>query len=179
MNKYLKIAAVFFLFLLLFRAGGFLTFFHIQQRMIKEEIKKQIITGLPEHQLKIFKFSENENAFTSKEIKWVEKNEFIFEGKMYDVVKVKNVCDEKWFYCFEDTKETALVLHLDQIQKDLLSNPLEKNCTNLLVQLLTTPFEIHTFHTAANMAASSIKTIHYIFGLKTWISIPNSPPPRF
>jgi hypothetical protein len=160
-------------------SGGFLILFQIQQKMVKKEIKKQIIAGLPEHQLKIFKFSANENEFQSMGLKWIEENEFIFEGKMYDVVKFKNVDNEKWFYCFEDTRETALTAMHDKLLEDFQNKPLEKNSINLLIHLLTTPFEIQLFRSTANRVAIIVEPHHYLFKLKTWTTLPAYHPPRF
>lgn len=146
--------------------------------MIKKEIKKQIVSGLSDHELKIFKFPANEKDFSSHGIKWVEKNEFIFEGKMYDVVRVKKINNEEWFYCFEDIKETALVERLDNLQKGLANNPVDKNSTNLLVHLLTTPLEIQTFRTITNCVSKDFELVQYVFKMKVWSSSPISPPPK-
>ncbi|HEY9115043.1 MAG TPA: hypothetical protein VIN10_10085 [Bacteroidales bacterium] len=146
--------------------------------MIKKEIKEQIVSGLPDHELRIFKIPIGEKDFSSLGIKWVEENEFIFEGKMYDVVKVKNVNNEKWFYCFEDHKESALVDKLNKLQNGLANNPIKKNSNNLLVHILTTPFEIQTLRTAANWALNDFEPIRYFFRIKDWSPSPASPPPK-
>lgn len=178
MSKYLKFAAIFFLFLLLFRAGGFLTLFQVHQKLIKREIKKQIIAGLPDNELKVFKFSLDEN-YSLKGIKWVEEDEFIFKGKMFDVVRVKIIDGEKLLYCYEDNKETNLTNRMNKLQKDFQNNPIEKNSTNLLVQLLNTPFEIQAHQIVAGFASIKNHSFHYFFRLKSWSAIPVYPPPKF
>lgn len=95
--------------------GGFYLNFIVEQCLIRERIKEQIIKQLPENELSLIKVSSREQ----NKIKWLEDGkEFRYCGIMYDVVKVRNLNDSTYYYCFCDLKESRLLTNLDKLVKD-------------------------------------------------------------
>jgi hypothetical protein len=166
------------LFLLIFQAGGFLAVFHVQQKMIRKQIKKQIIAGIPDHELTVFKIPANTVDFNSVGLKWVKQHEFIYQGKMYDVVRTRIIDEFTWYYCFEDKNETDLVNRLDNVQNGLANTTAERNKTTLLTQILTSQFCIKNSIQFFSDEIIDIFQTKYAFSIKTWSSSPSSPPPK-
>jgi len=73
----------------------------VQQELNRENIAKQMALKLPEEQLVKIK--------NCQEIKWEEEGkEFYLAGTFYDVVKIKKVKGELWYYCINDAMESQL-----------------------------------------------------------------------
>jgi hypothetical protein len=114
-----------FVFLLLtafaFNIGGPFVILKIQQHQIKQEIERQIKTGIPENELtQITISSENQ-----KDLFWKDRNEFRFRGNMYDVVRVEIVnATTKVYHCIPDGQETKLIA---KYFKDLQKRRKDKN----------------------------------------------------
>lgn len=72
---------------------------------IKEEVKKKAEDNFQKKDLAFFEFSETE--FST--LDWKEEREFRLNGKMYDIVDIKYVSENKiQVYCFDDEKEASL-----------------------------------------------------------------------
>jgi hypothetical protein len=104
--------SILIVFLFVFKLGGFFVFHTLQQQHIRKEIKTAIKQGVPENELNVIKVtSENKEL-----LDWKNEKEFRYGGVMYDVVKVKQISSETTvYYCVNDTKETILFAHLDEM----------------------------------------------------------------
>jgi hypothetical protein len=107
--------SIFLTFVFLYSIVGFYLNFVMEQCMIKKEIKEKILKKLPENELTVIKIS-----FENREkIIWEEEGkEFRFGGCMYDVVKIRQVYDTTFYYCFCDVKESRLLTKLDKLVRD-------------------------------------------------------------
>ncbi|NOX16822.1 MAG: hypothetical protein GXO87_00870 [Chlorobi bacterium] len=101
-----KYASIILLFIFMFVSGGYQIYFKYLQYDIRQEIKREIRTGLNEMDLTLVVVSsENENK-----INWIKKNkEFRYKGLMYDVVRIKTKDNKKYYYCINDIKEKNLI----------------------------------------------------------------------
>lgn len=101
-----KISAIFLLLLFLFSTTGYYVFYSIQLHKAKKEAKKQVLAGVPDSMLETIEASSN--------IRWEgdDDDEFLFEGNMYDVVRVEVKDGKTLYHCINDKKEKELLQKL-------------------------------------------------------------------
>jgi hypothetical protein len=98
--------SVILLFIFLFDLGGYYVWFCIWQNNMQKEIRKEIRKGLKDEDLTLIIISVDEESGIS----WIEQNkEFRYQGDMYDVVKISQQNQEKYYYCIRDIKEKQLI----------------------------------------------------------------------
>jgi hypothetical protein len=85
-------------------AGYIIIFWQIQQD-IKKEMLYKISQVIPSDKLTCIKFLKKDVSPSD----WNEKNEFEFQGEMYDVVKKIETSSYYMFYCLNDEKEEMLI----------------------------------------------------------------------
>lgn len=92
---------------------GYYVVYRIQQHRIKEEMEELIFASTPETQFEVFDLAQNSSA-----IKWEkEGKEFMLNGEMYDVAKIKKVNGRILLYCLNDKKEKELLRHFEKAMK--------------------------------------------------------------
>ena len=97
-------------------------FFEVQRINIRHEIKHNILRQLTDYQLVIFSKTRD-----------FDKEEFEFNGIMYDVVRQETIDGRVILLCFEDNNETQLNHSIEEsIKKDFSKNPLSKNQQKLI-----------------------------------------------
>ncbi len=80
---------------------------------IQKENKSQIQKGLSDDELTLIIPQQGK-----KEIFWFKKDkEFLYKRQMYDVVRIKNVGQEKHYYCICDKKEEKLMSDYNRMHK--------------------------------------------------------------
>jgi len=101
-----KYASILFVLIFVFNIGGYDCWYHILQISIQNEIRKEIRNGLKETDLcKIITPTNGKSG-----IYWIKLNkEFIFNSRMYDVVKLKVQGKKTIYYCYDDKKEKKLI----------------------------------------------------------------------
>lgn len=91
---------------------------------MREEMLEKIIKKLPDKDLTIISITRS----NSQSFKWTDKNEeFRFEGKLYDLVRVRKAVDTTFFYCINDTQEEKLIANLDEHLQRETDNQLPQN----------------------------------------------------
>ena len=101
----------------------------------KESVKEKIFREIKDEELEIVSVSNNQNIYWEEEGK-----EFLLNGQMYDVVKVRSVNGKMTLYCINDKKEKALIDNYNLVTKHN-SSPDKKgknafdNSFNLFVDL--------------------------------------------
>jgi hypothetical protein len=168
--------SLFLLFLMLFQTAGTLFVFRIQQHKIRREIKQQIKAGVPEAELVLFKSHEGK---PNPAFQRVEKHEFRYAGKMFDIVRQESHGDTTWYYCLADEKETQLFANLDELVKqDMSGNSQHRKHVDELLHLLGVLYFTHS-HEEYFICSNSQKTAtFFFFSLKTWDFPPTTPPPE-
>lgn len=87
---------------------------NFQQAQIRREIKTAIKQGIPDNELTIIEVSRK----NSELLTWKDKHEFWYQGALYDIVKTeKTSSGTVKYHCINDTKETVLFAHLDDLVK--------------------------------------------------------------
>ena len=82
--------------------------YRVQLKLVKREVKQQLIQETDQADLVAFSFDLHSNEF--KGITWEHGHEFELKGKMYDIVEADTVGNEVHYLCFPDKQETALNL---------------------------------------------------------------------
>ena len=102
----------FSLFLLIaWQIIGFVAYFEFTHYQLKKEIKLVLKQGVPKNKLVIFEFDTNQ----LEELIWLKKNEFNFQGNLFDVVRSHETAEGKTYMeCISDTQETQLFKKLSQ-----------------------------------------------------------------
>lgn len=90
---------------------GFVGYFEFSHFKLKKEIKGLLKKGVPKEELVQFTFSAEEiNNLT-----WLKKNEFQFQGSLYDVLySTKHKNGLITFECISDSQEKVLFARLGQ-----------------------------------------------------------------
>ncbi len=106
------------LLLLITQLGGLYIVHYVHWAEIRQEIKIKLKNSVPKDELtKIVVSSAN-----AQELQWTRKNEFSYNGKMYDVVSSIKTDSVTTHLCISDEKEDELFKNLE----DLVNNELGK-----------------------------------------------------
>lgn len=107
--------------------------FKILQAQIHSEVKKEIEKSLSDDQLETIIVPVE---YLDYVISWTRKGkEFIYNKKMYDVVRKKENSGNVIFYCLNDEKEEKLFANLDQLTTK--NNSHNKRLKNILTSKIT------------------------------------------
>ncbi len=150
--------------------GYYVIMQHTQYRE-KRKIQEKLIGELKDEELEKITLADNEGY-----IYWEEKGkEFLYNGKMYDVVKTKTINGKIILYCLDDKKEKSLIDNYNLVTKHNSSNKKSKSNIDNSINLFLSPDENNVdkhFDLAAN------KYSPYVSHLTKKISDNSSPPPK-
>ncbi len=173
-----KVSAILLLLLILYQLVGYYSIHHFQVYRIKKDVKKQIKNSIPQDQLTSISYTLSE----IDKINWVEKDkEFIFEGVMYDVVKVKMTDSIITFFCIADFKETELFAKLDSyVNKYIASNPKQQKKSSLVFSKFQLIFLLQKQIISKPDIAKDNK-LNPLFKIQNYLAFLSveSPPPKF
>lgn len=120
-----KNAIVVILFLsFLAPTGGTFIFLQFQRRVVRKEVKKKMMAGIPKADLVLLVFTKKE---INTKLSWEHAKEFEFEGNMYDIVYEEVIGDKKHYWCWLDTEETKLNKELDYLACNLFNQNPDNN----------------------------------------------------
>ena len=106
-----KLVSYSLFFLVVWQIIGFIAYFEFSHYQLKKEIKLVLKQGVPRNKLVIFEFDKNQLG----ELIWLKKNEFNYQGNLFDVVRSHVTTEGKTYMeCISDTQETQLFKKLDQ-----------------------------------------------------------------
>jgi hypothetical protein len=140
--------------------------------MIKEEVKRELLAGMPDAALEII-IMEDQGAA----LKWEETGkEFSLNGAMYDVARVKKSNGKTLLYCLNDKNEKQLLKKLALAIKS-------SNSRNNKSEKQTIKFQLSVFVAQQNQPAFSNLPVKPLY---TWANTRfsstcreiNDPPPR-
>ena len=127
-TKYIVAAGM----ILLIISHGIVQFglFEVIQMNHKTVIKKQLNNDIPQDQKVIFKFGKSEYQVASSGIDWKDKDEFRFDGRMYDIISTEETEDSVYIHCILDSNESDLYSILDKLIEDDSENSDHENGLN-------------------------------------------------
>lgn len=150
---------------------GYYIIYRFQLRQIKREMKAQIFAQLPKSSFQLI-IAEDHNTIAWKD----DGKEFMLNGEMFDVAKIKKENGKTILYCINDKKENELLRDFVKAMKnDASKNKSGKSS----IKFQYTDFTINS--TEYNEGAISLPA--YIFtlfssSLSTVHKEINAPPPR-
>ncbi|KAF5048792.1 hypothetical protein DSECCO2_446460 [anaerobic digester metagenome] len=101
-----KLFAWIFLLVVIYFCGVDFICFRIAQQQIRKEVKTLIRNGLKDEDM----ISIEITSANAGSIEWVKKGrEFVYQGEMYDIVKIGRTKDGVLVKCFLDKKEGRLI----------------------------------------------------------------------
>ncbi len=86
--------------------AGLVGLYYYQKHNIRADFRAFLRSGKDFGEIETLSFSKNE--MNSKRFKWIESFEFMFDGKMYDIVSKSETADSVIFRCVNDIKEEQL-----------------------------------------------------------------------
>jgi hypothetical protein len=100
-----KCISILLAFLIFLNSAGYIILFWQIQQDIKREMIQKISAILPSDNLTCIKFLKKDISRSE----WIKKNEFEYNGSMYDVVKKEETSQYYFFYCINDQNEEILI----------------------------------------------------------------------
>jgi len=89
----------------------------------RKEMKARIKRNLRDEEMEIVVVPNNKIGTKGSEFKYVKKNEFIYKGNLYDIVRKKTDGNNTIFYCINDKQEEKLFAGLnDHINRNTDQN---------------------------------------------------------
>jgi hypothetical protein len=105
-NRLKRIVVIAVLFIFLVNTMGYYFVFQCSQYRVKQEMISQIRMGLFHPNIILLKILSAEK---DRQFQRLEKNEFTWYGKRYDIVVERKSGDTTLFYCLHDKKEETLL----------------------------------------------------------------------
>ena len=128
--------------LVIWQIIGFVGYFEISHYTLKKEIKSLLKRGVPEGELITHTFNQNE----LKELKWLKKNEFEFNGNLYDVVRTYKLTNDRYkLACISDKQETILFATLGQNVASNLGDNQHPTPLSNLMKILHFPLIVNEY----------------------------------
>lgn len=159
MKKYISLIL---LIITLTTGNGYYLYFTYLQHNVQQDIKSKLEGTIPNKNLSIIVITNSNN----NKIFWTRKDkEFRYEGKMFDIVKVKIKNNKTYYYCLNDVNENILVANFlknnkrinkillklrkilinKYLPKDTLTNKIS-NKTNILFCIITEHYKSKTIN---------------------------------
>lgn len=159
--------------LLFFSQAGYYLFFTIQQHRLKESIKEQLLTTIPESSLDVIDVDLNKSN-----IEWEEEGkEFYLHGQLYDVAAIKNVNGKTLIYCLNDKKEELLLKNLAKTVASGNGQPSNSKHGQHTVKFQLPDYIFFSENTAATNQVVRQKHFGYSVALISIVTDVNTPPP--
>lgn len=115
-----RLFALVFISLYLYNIVGYLALFSVLQYQVRNEVKNMLKAGVSEKELVKFAFHTPSLRNGIYQIQWIDKNEFRYDGRMYDVVRSTAAQDTTYVFCINDTQENRLFENLDtHVQREM------------------------------------------------------------
>ncbi|MEY2924190.1 MAG: hypothetical protein RLZZ337_738 [Bacteroidota bacterium] len=161
--------------MLVFQLGGFYIVSFYQLKNIRKEVKEKLKQNLSNEELTAITVRKGE----AKKLTWTKDNEFLLNGKMYDVVRIEKTKSDITYFCLQDEKEEALFEHLD----GLVLNELEHKSKEKRTQIAYSLFNLFCNQATSLLTESTSSPFTFGLFIPSFISPPyltiDSPPPNY
>jgi hypothetical protein len=157
---------------------GFVGYFEFSHFKLKKEIKGLLKKGVPKEELVQFTFSAEEiNNLT-----WLKKNEFQFQGSLYDVLySTKHKNGLITFECISDSQEKVLFARLGQTISNNMGDDDHQTPVSNWFKLIKLPYLSVSTDILPLAFIDNSKIEYYSFYTNFFQSISfsvDSPPPQ-
>ncbi len=103
-----KLFSIFLIFSFIFNAGAYLLIYLAFQYSLKAEASEKISSGMFSSKYEIITFSKEEIRKGIPDLVFLNGKEFLYKGKMFDIVKTVHKNNSVYFYCLPDKDEDRL-----------------------------------------------------------------------
>jgi hypothetical protein len=156
---------------LLLHLAGFYVYFVVRLGDIRADMRNQL-ASLPTHQLQIVSVPLAE--FKSS---WMEEKEMRWQGRMYDIARVKQSGDRLLVYCLRDHDEDDLISFLNTVVD--LSNKDTRQVPSFVFKLFALKYIAgHPVNVAVSVDPGISPTPYVSARLVSIAHLPATPPPR-
>ncbi len=100
--------------LFIYNAMGYFVAYKSSQYFNRLEMRAAIRKKVSQNNLEVIKISLLPKNNQTSEIQFIKKNEIKYHGRLYDIVRRKNIGDSVFFYCLHDKKEEAIIKNFYQ-----------------------------------------------------------------
>lgn len=105
-----KIFSIVLIISIFMNTSGYVFVFSFSQKIIKKEIKQLLKKSLPDEQVEFLKIKIGDPNYRK-----IEKNEFIYNNKLYDIIELRIKNGFMYIRCINDQKEEQLFKNLDDL----------------------------------------------------------------
>ncbi len=172
-----KLISILLLFVLTLNVVGFVFVFEFQRYRIKNEVAKTIYKYIPSSKVTVIIIS----SINKNNVIWKDKNEFQYNGLMYDVANKEILSNgEIKYFCVLDKKESKLNNQISNFVNNNLDNQSKtSDISKVLVKLFSVNY-ITTkkieFNFCNNVQNIKCFTTEFYSSIKLDIQ---NPPPKF
>lgn len=179
-NALKKIFTSILLIFLLLQSAGMLFLFFYSQYVHKREVRNLLAQNIPIENFELVRIPLYQHAVNCGSFKMIESDEFIFNGKLFDVFSKEIKSDTVYFYCLHDDKEEALFSKLGNYFNNNRINSQIPGINDLsqLINVLVTFYPSKNF---GDHHFENPKNCYFTSQLSRYLSIvldSNFPPPR-
>ena len=169
-----EVLSVFLLGVVLFNLVGTPVIFYFIQKGIKKEMKRVILSEIPDQKLTAIDMPVGLAEQTKSGFVWIEPHEFTYKGKMYDIVRSVILGDTVRYYCVNDTDEEELIKTYSKQTKQ--KKPVSTPAAQVLITIFVSSFGINELKCFCSDELIGIQT-HNSRPLPGETDLPD-PPPR-
>ncbi|MEO6165921.1 MAG: hypothetical protein ABIO46_11385 [Chitinophagales bacterium] len=168
------IAIISSLVIMLFYAAGYFIVFSISQQHVKTEMKKLIRNGKFTDHYETLSFTEQQ----FEKLK-IDDHEFLYDGKMYDIVKIVAEGASLTITCILDEKEKELIGKLgNYLYKNQSSHENAGNSSGSLLKFLDTVFIGVPGSTVTAGQSAILSSFYRLYFYQCPLSAVINPPPE-
>ncbi|MDH4473020.1 MAG: hypothetical protein QE487_10475 [Fluviicola sp.] len=95
-----------------------------ERKLVRREVKAALLKGMDQKNLVLLAFTEAEDKAL---LQWEHSGEFTFHSQKYDIVSQKKVGEQMHYWCWKDTKESALDSKLTELTRQAWGNNPQKD----------------------------------------------------
>ncbi len=150
--------------------------FELFQVHSRADIASKIIRGIPSHKQVILGFDRQELIGSVTGFRWIDENEFRYQGRMYDIISKEERGDSVYLYCIEDSAESDLYAVLDKIIENDSEDPDEQKALNNFFSQFYSSQEIYI--SFLNPQPDSFYQENCVDDLLEGVYLLTTPPPR-
>jgi len=150
--------------------------FELFQVHNRAEIATMITRGIPSHKQIILGFDRQELISSVTGLRWIDENEFRYQGRMYDIINKEEKGDSVYLYCIDDSTESELYAVLEKIIENDSEDPDEQEAlNNFFSQFYSSPeFD----DSCLNLLPNSFYQENCIDDPLEGVDLLDTPPPR-
>lgn len=144
----------------------------------KRDAANQLNAFIPDDNLELIKIHKNDLNNNSASILFMEEDEFLYCGMMYDIYKTEAIGDSIYYYCISDEKENILEKSFASYVHAKTSNNTSSNAIHNILENIT-KIGLTPDTSALIFALNSIKFVVYFRQHLTNLKADTpTPPPK-